>query len=87
MATLPQTRTHSKKFLRKTQTTSATSLVQNSTQSKKSAATPPSRLSYIGYSQTLDYLQGIKQPIGYLGDLYTQGSEEWVRLYIDYGDD
>lgn len=47
-------------------------------------------LSCIGYNQTFGYLQGtiaIKQALGYLGNLCTSGSEEWVRFYIDYGDE
>lgn len=43
----------------------------------------------IGYNQTLGYFQGtiaIKKPVGYLGGLCTNGTEEWVRFYIDHGD-
>jgi len=46
-------------------------------------------LTCIGYNQILGYLQGtiaIKQPVGYLGNLCTDGSDEWVRFYVDYGD-
>lgn len=55
-----------------------------------SADTTFEALTCIGYNQIIGYLQGtiaIKQPVGYLGDLCTQGSDEWVRFYIDYGDE
>jgi hypothetical protein len=46
-------------------------------------------LTYIGYYQPLNLLQAtfaIKQPTGYLGTLCWQGSTEYIRFYIGYGD-
>lgn len=42
----------------------------------------------VGYHPALEIVTAtihVKQPVGYLGNLCTQGSSEYVRFYLDYG--
>ena len=55
---------------------------------EQSFETSYEELTCVSYSPKLDRLEAtfiVKRPYGYSGDLCTNGSNEYVRFYVDYG--